>query len=113
APLSANLHAVAWETFSLSKSTCAHFPCQITESGSFANKLNAKQYTKQPDRSYREAGPKIESYQYRNDPASQDPTPVWKRPYCQRQNHLRDALNHEVHQQEKREHEESFPAMAN
>src|SRR5262249_4698430 len=81
-------------------STCPHLPSQIAKSGSFANELNAKQYAKQPDRSYREAGPKIESDQYCNEAARQEPTPVRKGPYRQRKDHLRNALNHEVHEQQ-------------
>jgi len=85
---------------SLSVSTCPHLPSQIAKSGPFANELNAEQYAKQPDRSYREAGPKIESDQYRNDAARQEPTPVRKGPYRQRKNHLRNSLDHEVYQSE-------------
>ena len=96
-----------------SASTCAHFPRQITESGSFANKLNAEQYAKQPDRCYWKAGPEIHGYQYSNDPAGKDPTPIRKRPYRQRKNYLRNTLDHKVHEQEKCEHEKSFPPMAN
>src|SRR5215475_6397653 len=54
---------------SLSVSTGPHLPSQIAKSSPFANELNAEQYAKQPDRSHREAGPKIESNQYRNDAA--------------------------------------------
>src|SRR5262245_21882625 len=98
---------------SLSVSTCPHLPSQIAKSGPFANKLNAEQYPKQPDRSYWEAGPKIESDQDRNDAAHQEPTPIRKGPYCQRKNHLRNALNHKIHEQQKREHEQTRPPMTN
>jgi len=50
-------------------STGTYLPGQIAESGSLANELNAEQYAEQPDRRYRETGPKIESHQYRNDAA--------------------------------------------
>jgi hypothetical protein len=69
-------------------STLTHLPSQITESRSFADKLYAEQHAKQPDRCYREAGPKVESQQYPDDAAHQEPTPVWKRTYGQRKNHL-------------------------
>src|SRR5262245_4515007 len=98
---------------SLSVSTCPHLPSQIAKSGPFANELNAEQYAKQPDRSYREAGPKIESDQYRNDAARQEPTPVRKGPYRQRKNHLRNSLDHEVHEQQERQHEKARPSMTN
>src|SRR5262245_45018730 len=57
--------------------------------------------------------PQIESYQYRNDAARQDPTPVRKGPYRQRKNHLRNALNHKVHEQQEREHEKARRPMTN
>src|SRR5262249_55753258 len=66
APASRAAHGLpSKELFSsLSGSTGPHLPSQIAKSGPFANELNAEQYAKQPDRSYREAGPKIESDQY-------------------------------------------------
>src|SRR5262245_23201238 len=94
-------------------STCPHLPSQIAKSRPFANELNAEQYAKQPDRRYREVGPKIESDQDRNDAARQDPTPVRKGSYSQRKNYLRNALDHEVHEQQKREHEKARPSMTN
>src|SRR6266540_5497151 len=92
-------------------STCPHLPSQIAKSGPFANELNAEQHARQPHRRYRKAGPQIESYQYRNDSARQDPTPVRKGPYRQRKNHLRNALNQKVHEQQKRE--KARPSMTN
>jgi hypothetical protein len=62
-------------------STGTYLPSQIAKCGPFANELNAEQYAEQPDRRYRETGPKIESHRYRNDTADQDPTPVWKRSF--------------------------------
>src|SRR5262249_45004965 len=82
-------------------------------SGPFANELNAEQYTKQPDRSYREAGPKIESDEYCNDAARQEPTPVRKGPYRQRKDHIRNAFNHKIHEQQKCKHENARPSMTN
>src|SRR5262249_53759606 len=37
--------------------------------------------------------------------------PVWKGPYCQRKNDLRDTLDHEIHEQEKGESQKSFAPM--
>ena len=45
-----SIDAITAVTNSFPASTCAHFPRQITEGGSFANKLNAEQYAKQPER---------------------------------------------------------------
>ena len=82
----------------LSVSSCPHLPSQIAKSAPFANELNAEQDAKQPDRGYGETGPKIERYDYPNDAADQDLAPVRKRPYRQGKNHLRNPLNHEVHE---------------
>src|SRR5262249_16756443 len=94
-------------------STCPHLPSQIAKSGPFANELSAEQYAEQQDRRYREAGQKIESDQYCNDAARQEPTPVRKGSYRQRKDHLRNALNHEVYEQQKREHEKARRPMTN
>src|SRR5262245_4799716 len=94
-------------------STCTHLPSQIAKRSPFANELNAEQQAKEPDRRHWKAGPEIESYQDRKDAARQDPSPVRKRTYRKRKNHLRNALNHEINEQEKRDHEKACPAIAN
>src|SRR3954468_10714747 len=84
----------------------------MEEGSALADQFDAEQYAEQPDRADRNAGPEIERQQDADDAAAQDPAPVRKRPYRQGKNHLRNALDHEEHDQEKREREQAFAGIA-
>src|SRR3954467_1793065 len=84
----------------------------MEEGSALADQFDAEQYAEQPDRADRNAGPQIERQQDADDAAAQDPAPVRKRPYRQGKDHLRNALDHEEHDQEKREREQTFARIA-
>src|SRR4249920_3211585 len=95
-----------------SRSTVTNLPSQVTDSSAFADKLYAKQHAKQPNRSDREAGPKVEGEQYPDNAARQDPAPIWEGSYRQCKNNLGNALHHQEHNQKKREDEKSLAGVA-
>src|SRR3954467_9385997 len=84
----------------------------MEEGSALADEFDAEQYAEHPDRADRNAGPEIERQQDADDAAAQDPAPVRKGPYRQCKNHLRNALDHEEHDQEKREREQAFARIA-
>lgn len=85
----------------------ARLPSHTAEGSTFADQFNAKQNAENPDGYDRGVGPKIKRQQNSDYSAGKNPGPVWKRPDCQRKNHLGNALNHKEHNQQERESQQT------
>src|ERR1700733_13829826 len=89
-----------------------HPPCQIAQRNAFADERDAKQRAEKQDRGHRHAGPKIKRQQDADDPAYQDPAPVREWPDGERKDDLRNSLDHQEHDQKKRERNYALGGVA-